>query len=230
MACAARRFPPAQLRIYERDLSVRVARHPGRRRAVVRGAHLQPARPRLRAVQHALARRSRACISSARRTKTSTTWSDDRIWAELTRGCARTMGGRRRKGRSLQKGVTPMRSFVAEPMRHGRLFLAGDAAHIVPPTGAKGLNLAMADVWRARRRAGGYYHGRQRDARRVLRRGAAPRLAGAAILVVDDVDAAPVRQRQPVRPSSSTGRARLPGSSRAAMTSLAENYVGTPLD
>ena len=46
----------------------------------------------------------------------------------------------------LEKGITPMRSFVAEPMRHGRLFLAGDAAHIVPPTGAKGLNLAVADV------------------------------------------------------------------------------------
>ena len=56
----------------------------------------------------------------------------------------------------LEKGVTGMRSFVAEPMRHGRLFLAGDAAHIVPPTGAKGLNLAIADVrcWPRRSRAG----------------------------------------------------------------------------
>jgi p-hydroxybenzoate 3-monooxygenase len=51
-----------------------------------------------------------------------------------------------KRGRILQKGVTSMRSFVAEPMRFGRLFLAGDAAHIVPPTGAKGMNLAMADV------------------------------------------------------------------------------------
>ena len=65
-------------------------------------------------------------------------------------GAARAAGDRRRldadAGRITQKGVTPMRSFVAEPMRYGRLFLAGDAAHIVPPTGAKGLNLAMADV------------------------------------------------------------------------------------
>ncbi len=72
-------------------------------------------------------------------------WSDDRIWAEL---CARTErdGFTLRQGRILQKGITPMRSFVVEPMQYGRLFLLGDAAHIVPPTGAKGLNLAVADV------------------------------------------------------------------------------------
>jgi len=70
-------------------------------------------------------------------------WSDDRIWDELrTRLHVRVPGGP-----VLQKSVTPMRSFVAEPMRFGRLFLAGDAAHIVPPTGAKGMNLAIADVW-----------------------------------------------------------------------------------
>jgi p-hydroxybenzoate 3-monooxygenase len=71
-------------------------------------------------------------------------WPDARIWEELHI----RLGGVRElaEGRMLQKGITPMRSFVAEPMRHGRLFLAGDAAHIVPPTGAKGLNLAVADV------------------------------------------------------------------------------------
>jgi len=69
-------------------------------------------------------------------------WSDDRIWDELrTRLHVQVLGGP-----VLQKSVTPMRSFVAEPMRFGRLFLAGDAAHIVPPTGAKGMNLAIADV------------------------------------------------------------------------------------
>jgi p-hydroxybenzoate 3-monooxygenase len=69
-------------------------------------------------------------------------WSDERIWNELrTRLHVRVPGGP-----VLQKSVTPMRSFVAEPMRFGRLFLAGDAAHIVPPTGAKGMNLAIADV------------------------------------------------------------------------------------
>ncbi len=72
-------------------------------------------------------------------------WSDDRIWNELSTRTERD-GFTLNQGPILQKAVTPMRSFVAEPMRHGRLFLAGDAAHIVPPTGAKGLNLAAADV------------------------------------------------------------------------------------
>ena len=71
-------------------------------------------------------------------------WSDVRIWDELHK----RLGGARRlqEGKMLQKGITPMRSFVVEPMQHGRLFLAGDSAHIVPPTGAKGMNLAFADV------------------------------------------------------------------------------------
>jgi p-hydroxybenzoate 3-monooxygenase len=72
-------------------------------------------------------------------------WSDDRIWAELQMRAARD-GFTLAEGPILQRGITPMRSFVTEPMQCGRLFLAGDAAHIVPPTGAKGLNLAAADV------------------------------------------------------------------------------------
>jgi p-hydroxybenzoate 3-monooxygenase len=72
-------------------------------------------------------------------------WPDDRIWAELqTR--LESPGWSLQEGPVIEKSITPMRSFVAEPMRCGRLFLAGDAAHIVPPTGAKGLNLAVADV------------------------------------------------------------------------------------
>jgi p-hydroxybenzoate 3-monooxygenase len=70
-------------------------------------------------------------------------WSDEEIWDELDR----RFGMEVNRGPVLEKGVTPMRSFVVEPMQHGRLFLAGDAAHIVPPTGAKGLNTAMADVY-----------------------------------------------------------------------------------
>ena len=72
-------------------------------------------------------------------------WPDDRIWAELQRRFA-VPGWELKEGPILDKGITPMRSFVSAPMRHGRLFLAGDAAHIVPPTGAKGLNLALGDV------------------------------------------------------------------------------------
>ncbi len=71
-------------------------------------------------------------------------WPDTRIWDELHKrlGPARTL----KEGKMLQKGITAMRSFVVEPMQYGRLFLAGDSAHIVPPTGAKGMNLAFADV------------------------------------------------------------------------------------
>ncbi|SHF69527.1 4-hydroxybenzoate 3-monooxygenase [Streptoalloteichus hindustanus] len=73
-------------------------------------------------------------------------WSDARIWDELATRFAVDGDWELATGPITDKGITPMRSFVAEPLRHGRLFLAGDAAHIVPPTGAKGLNLAVADV------------------------------------------------------------------------------------
>jgi p-hydroxybenzoate 3-monooxygenase len=72
-------------------------------------------------------------------------WPDDRIWQELHLRLA-TPGWSLPEGPVIEKGITPMRSFVAAPMRYGSLFLAGDAAHIVPPTGAKGLNLAASDV------------------------------------------------------------------------------------
>jgi p-hydroxybenzoate 3-monooxygenase len=74
-------------------------------------------------------------------------WSDDRIWDGLSTRLALD-GWTLQRGPTLEKSVTPMRSFVSAPMRWGRLFLAGDASHIVPPTGAKGLNLAIADVKR----------------------------------------------------------------------------------
>ncbi len=73
-------------------------------------------------------------------------WPDERIWKELRLRLGGEAAERLQSGPSIEKSVTPMRSFVAEPMQYGRLFLAGDAAHIVPPTGAKGLNLAAADV------------------------------------------------------------------------------------
>ena len=74
-------------------------------------------------------------------------WSDDRFWTELKARYPRDIAERIVTGPSIEKSIAPLRSFVAEPMRHGRLFLAGDAAHIVPPTGAKGLNLAVSDVF-----------------------------------------------------------------------------------
>ena len=73
-------------------------------------------------------------------------WSDDRFWSELTARLPQSVAEQIVTGPSIEKSIAPLRSFVAEPMSYGRLFLAGDAAHIVPPTGAKGLNLAISDV------------------------------------------------------------------------------------
>jgi p-hydroxybenzoate 3-monooxygenase len=73
-------------------------------------------------------------------------WPDDRFWSELSARLPETVAKRLVTGPSIEKLVTPLRSWVSEPLRHGRLFLAGDAAHVVPPTGAKGLNLAISDV------------------------------------------------------------------------------------
>ena len=74
-------------------------------------------------------------------------WSDEAFWAELKRRLPTEVAERLITGPSIEKSIAPLRSFVAEPMRHGRLFLAGDAAHIVPPTGARGLNSAASDIY-----------------------------------------------------------------------------------
>ncbi len=84
-------------------------------------------------------------------------WPDDRIWAELQARTEVEGGFRLKEGPIFQKTIVAMRSFVCEPMRHGRLFLAGDAAHVVPPTGAKGLNLAINDVFLLDRALGAFY-------------------------------------------------------------------------
>jgi p-hydroxybenzoate 3-monooxygenase len=84
-------------------------------------------------------------------------WSDDRFWSELTTRLGSTVGGQVVTGPSIEKSIAPLRSFVAEPMRYGNLFLAGDAAHIVPPTGAKGLNLAISDVHYLSRALAAFY-------------------------------------------------------------------------
>ena len=74
-------------------------------------------------------------------------WPDDRFWREFKLRMPPKFGDQMVEGSSIEKSIAPIRSYVAEPMRSGRLFLAGDAAHIVPPTGAKGLNLALSDVY-----------------------------------------------------------------------------------
>ena len=139
-------------------------------------------------------------------------WPDDRVWQELTTRLRSDDGWEPNTGEITQKNVTPMRSVVADPMQYGRLFLAGDAAHIVPPTGAKGLNLAAADVWRLAGAIGEFYGtGSDAGLRTYYRARVAADVAGAAVLVVDDRDAAPLRQRQPVRSQAPARRARLPG-------------------
>ncbi len=90
-------------------------------------------------------------------------WPDERVWAELHTRFATDDGFALTEGPVLDKGITSMRSFVATPMRYGRLLLAGDAAHIVPPTGAKGMNLAVADVRVLARALGGFYVDRRED-------------------------------------------------------------------
>ena len=90
-------------------------------------------------------------------------WSDDRIWQELHTRLETNDGWKLNEGPVLEKGITGMRSHVTEPMQHGRLFLAGDSAHIVPPTGAKGMNLAVADVHVLCRALTAFFKSRRED-------------------------------------------------------------------
>ena len=144
-------------------------------------------------------------------------WSDERIWAELRTRLSTDDGWAPTEGPITQKGVTGMRSFVLEPMHFGRLCLAGDAAHIVPPTGAKGLNLAMADVSRLAGIFADIFQGGPEDRllAEILDPRRAPHLAGAAVFVVDDDDAASQRGGDAVRRAEAAGRSRVPGRLRS---------------
>src|SRR5579859_1662734 len=156
-------------------------------------------------------------------------WSDDRIWSELQTRAA-TDDFRLAEGPILQRGITPMRSFVTEPMQRGRLYLAGDAAHIVPPTGAKGLNLAAADVAMLTRGIVAFYRDGRTD-------------------VLDEYSATCLRRiwkvqrfswwmttllhrffdHTPFEQQMQAAELDYVFSSRAASLALAENYVGLPL-
>ena len=156
-------------------------------------------------------RRLRGSIFRCLRRRKIENWSDEAIWDEMLERMTTLDGWRPHVGRIVQKGVTPMRSFVAAPMRHGRLFLAGDSAHIVPPTGAKGLNLAASDVLVLARAMKAFYAQRPNGvAGRVLGRLPSPGVEGAAVLLVDDIDAAPRSGGERVRPSAPDRRPRLP--------------------
>src|ERR1700751_731996 len=158
-------------------------------------------------------------------------WPDAKIWEELHRRLATDNGWKLTEGPITQKGVTGMRSFVVEPMQCSKLFLAGDAAHIVPPTGAKGLNLAVADVRVLARALAEYYsHGRrdlldsysQTCLRRVWKVQRFSWWMTSMLHRFEDENAFDHR-RQLAELDYVT-------SSRAAAQTLAENYVGLPLE
>ena len=158
-------------------------------------------------------------------------WSDDAIWEEMLKRMTTCDGWKPNVGPIINKNVTAMRSFVTEPMNFGRLFLAGDAAHIVPPTGAKGLNLAAADVLLLGNALSGFYETGNTDL-----------LEGYSDKALDRVwktqrfswwmtqtlhrfpDENPFDHKRQIADLDYIT------SSKAAMTSLAENYVGLPLE
>ena len=158
-------------------------------------------------------------------------WPDAKIWEELHRRLATDNGWKLTEGPITQKGVTGMRSFVVEAMQCGKMFLAGDAAHIVPPTGAKGLNLAVADVRVLARALDEFYKsGRHQrldeySATCLRRVWKVQRFSWwmTAMLHVFDSDNQFDQRRQLAELDYVT-------SSRAASQSLAENYVGLPMD
>ncbi|MET7393003.1 4-hydroxybenzoate 3-monooxygenase [Dactylosporangium sp. NPDC005572] len=153
-------------------------------------------------------------------------WPDERIWAALQRRLAHD-GFSLTEGPILEKGITAMRSFVVAPMRHGRLFLAGDAAHIVPPTGAKGLNLAVHDVkvladglrrWYASGDEGGLAAYSDTCLRRVWRVQHFSWWMTSMLHLAPDAD--------PFTRELQRSQLRYVVGSEAAATTLAENYVG----
>jgi p-hydroxybenzoate 3-monooxygenase len=156
-------------------------------------------------------------------------WPDDKFWDELKRRLDPQAASSLVTGASIEKSIAPLRSFVAEPMRFGNLFLAGDAAHIVPPTGAKGLNLAASDVFYLSRALAEYYNEKSAAgidayaAQAIARVWKAERFSWWMTSVLHRF------------PETSTFEQKMQRaeldylvSSKAAMTALAENYVGLP--
>ena len=156
-------------------------------------------------------------------------WSDERFWAELRTRLDAKASSELITGASLEKSIAPLRSFVAEPMRFGRLFLAGDAAHIVPPTGAKGLNLAASDVAYLWQGLTDFYKGKSNkgiDAyagRALARVWKAERFSWWMTTLLHTFPDTPSFER-----NMQEAELDYLVNSQAAITSLAENYVGLP--
>ena len=156
-------------------------------------------------------------------------WTDEDFWDELKRRIPHDAAQSIVTGESIEKSIAPLRSFIAEPMRWGRLFLCGDAAHIVPPTGAKGLNLAASDVyylWQALRQ---YYHDGDRQgienysAMALSRVWKAERFSWTMTKLLHRFP-----QQSPFDLRMQQAELEYLESSLAAQTSLAENYIGLP--
>ena len=157
-------------------------------------------------------------------------WSDDRIWDELATRLGPDAAAHMTRGPSIEKSIAPLRSFVFEPMQHGSLFFAGDAAHIVPPTGAKGLNLAASDVTYLSDALIGYFKRNNRDGvagystKALARVWKSERFSWSLTKLMHRFpDDGPFERRVQVAELDYIA------SSEAAQRSIAENYVGLPL-
>ena len=158
-------------------------------------------------------------------------WPDDRFWEELKARLPDDVAGRLVTGDSIEKSIAPLRSFVAEPMRHGRLFLAGDAAHIVPPTGAKGLNLAASDIYFLSRSLIRFYEDGDEaglndySAKALARVWKAERFSWSMTRLLHRFpDDGAFNSR------IQTAELEYLAGSKAAQTAMAENYVGLPYE
>ncbi len=158
-------------------------------------------------------------------------WPDEAIWDELARRIGPDVAANMTRGPSIEKSIAPLRSYVCEPMRYGNLFLAGDAAHIVPPTGAKGLNLAISDVRLLHRAFELWYSRNQADALEAYSASAlsrvwkAERFSWYLSTMMHQFPEHNAFERRMQRAEFDYVR-----SSQAASRAIAENYVGLPLD
>jgi len=157
-------------------------------------------------------------------------WTDDDFWDELRRRLPPEAADSVTTGPRLEMSITPLHSFVAEPMRSGRLFLAGDAAHIVPPTGAKGLNLAASDIYYLSRAILAYYKDRRTDLLDIYSETALSRVWKAIRFswwytsLLHKFDDDPMSRRLQIAELDYLVN------SGAGRTALAENYVGLPYE
>lgn len=157
-------------------------------------------------------------------------WSDDRVWDELALRLGPDAGSRITRGPALEKSIAPLRSYVFATMRHGSLLLCGDSAHIVPPTGAKGLNLAASDVHYAAEALVGFFKASDNDAiagyapKALARVWKAERFSWSLTKLMHRFP-----EDGPFERAMQVAELDYIASSRAAQTSIAENYVGLPV-